>query len=284
MKRFRISFILLLIGWLSTVCALPEQDFPAFLSNGATYQAPFADGEQLTYVVNWKPLFFIPALKAGEIRLSVDKSKYHGHDTYRIQAWADSAGSLTRVVGFSVRNYFESQVDRQTFRSYRIFQKIRQGNRQRDLELIFDYDKNRTTVHETDPSTNPPRVLQDAIKRGVPPLAVDVISVFYVARVRAIDPGEHFAVDLSERGDFRRIRVMAESTEEVKTPVGNFPSLKLSTTGGLFRDGGDFHIWLSLDSLRVPTKFETDVKFGKVYGELTRLQTPTFSRRVVRIP
>ena len=57
MKRFRISFILLLIGWLSTVCALPEQDFPAFLSNGATYQAPFADGEQLTYVVNWKPLF-----------------------------------------------------------------------------------------------------------------------------------------------------------------------------------------------------------------------------------
>lgn len=284
MKRFRISFILLLFGWLSTVSALPEQDFPALLKSGSSYEAPFADGEQLTYEVNWKPIFFIPALKAGEIRLSVEKSKYQGHDTYRIQAWADSAGSLTRVVGFRVRNYFESQVDRRTFRSYRIFQKTRQGDRRRDLELIFDYDKDQTTVHETDPSTNPPRVLRDAIKKGVPSLAVDVISVFYVARLRSIDPGEHFSVDLNEHGDFRRIRVMAEDTEKVTTPVGAFPSLKLSTTGGLFHGGGDFHIWLSLDNLRVPTKFETDVKFGKVYGELIRLQTPTLTRSVIRVP
>lgn len=284
MKRFRISPVLLLVAWLSTVCAIPQQDFPTLLERGTSYTPPFAEGEQLTFEVDWKPLFFIPALKAGEIRLSVEASHYHGHPTYRIQAWADSAGTLTRVVGFRVRNYYESQVDRKTFRSYRILQKTRQGDRQRDLELIFDYDDDKTIIHETDPSTQPPRVLQDTVKKGVPPLAVDVISVFYVARVREIDPGEHFAVDLNERGDFKRIRVRAEGTEKVSTPVGTFPSLKLSTTGDLFHGGGEFHIWLALDSLRIPTKFETNVKFGKVYGELIRFQSPTVTRSVIRVP
>jgi hypothetical protein len=284
MKSARISATLLLVVWLSTFHALPRQDFPRLLQEGVPYKPPFAAGEQLTFEVNWKPLFFIPALKAGEIRLSIEQSNYQGHQTYRIQAWADSAGTLTRMVGFRVRNYFESQVDRRTFRSYRILQQTRQGNRQRDLELRFDYDRDETIVHETDPSTNPPRVLRDAVKKGIPSLPVDVISVFYVARVRAIDPGEQFSVDLNERGDFRQIRIVAQDTEKVDTPVGEFPSLRLSTTGGLFREGGDFRIWLSLDDRRVPTQFETDVKFGRVYGKLTRLQTPTFSRRVVRLP
>ncbi len=283
MKRSRTFLVLPLIVWMGVFCLFARQDFPELLQSGARYKAPFSEGEQLTFEVDWKPLFFIPALKAGEIRLSVEKSEFRGHPTYRIQAWADSAGALTRVVGFRVRNYFESQVDRETFRSYRIFQKTRQGDRQRDLELIFDYDKDQTIIHETDPSTDPPRVLRDAVRKGVPALAVDVISVFYVARVRSIDPGEHFAVNLNERGDFRKIRVLAEDTEKVTTPVGTFPCLKLSTTGGLFHGGGDFHIWLSLDSVRIPTKFETDVKFGKVYGELIRFESPTVTRSVIRV-
>lgn len=284
MKRFRTFLVLPLIVWLGAFCLLSGQDFPELLQSGTSYRAPFSEGEQLTFEVDWKPLFFIPALKAGEIRLAVEKSEFRGHPTYRIQAWADSAGALTRVVGFRVRNYFESQVDRETFRSYRIFQKTRQGDRQRDLELIFDYDTDQTIIHETDPSTDPPRVLRDAVRKGVPALAVDVISVFYVARVRSIDPGEHFAVNLNEKGDFRKIRVLAQNTEKVTTPVGTFPCLKLSTTGGLFHGGGDFHIWLSLDKVRIPTKFETDVKFGKVYGELIRFESPTVTRSVIRVP
>ena len=284
MMHVRLSVILGLIVWLSTVCAAPQDEFPELLHNGTAYSAPFAEGEQLVFEVDWKPLFFIPAMKAGEIRLGVEKSEYDGHKTFRIRAWADSAGALAKVVGFKVRNYYESQVDRTTFRSYRIYQRTRQGKRQRDLELIFDYDHDRTIIRETDPSSDPPRVLRDTVKAGVPPMAVDVISIFYVARVRSIDPGERFGVDLNERGEFRRIRVIADGTEKVKTPVGTYPSLKLSTTGGLFRGGGDFRIWLSADSLRVPTKFETDLKFGKVYGELIRFQSPTFTRSVVHLP
>jgi len=53
--------------------------------------------------------------------------------------------------------------------------------------------------------------------------------------------------------------------------------------GGLFRNGGDLRVWYSTDPLRFPVKFEADVKFGKVYGKVIGLDTPTETRNVIRI-
>jgi hypothetical protein len=266
------------------VAAQTATSFPRLLSDQPGLYAPFASGERLVFEVNWKPVFFFPAFKAGEITLSSEESTFQGHDTYRLQAWAVSDGALSKVAGIEIKNHFESQVDRRTFRSLRFFQATREGDRHRDLELIFDYEKDVVQIHETDPSSDPPRVIRNTTRRGIPGPAVDVISVFYVVRLRRFSSGDNFLLDLNERGDFREVRVVALDSETVETPIGKYPSIKLSTKGGLFRQGGDFRAWFATEGLRNPTSFEADVRFGKVYGSLIRLDTPQLIRGVIRVP
>ena len=284
MKRRFVCFLLSALVLTALAAAQTATSLSRLLADQPGLAAPFVPGERLVFEVNWKPIFFFPAFKAGEITLSAEESTFQGHDTYRLQAWAVSDGALSKVAGIEVRNYFESQVDRTTFRSLRFFQATREGSRHRDLELIFDYEEDIVRIHETDPSTDPPRVIRDTAKRGIPGPAVDVISVFYVVRLRHYVTGDNFLLDLNERGDFRDVQIVALDGETVETPIGKYPSIKLSTKGGLFRQGGDFRAWFATEGIRNPTSFEADVRFGKVYGSLIRLDTPQLIRGVIRVP
>jgi hypothetical protein len=42
--------------------------------------------------------------------------------------------------------------------------------------------------------------------------------------------------------------------------------------GGLFKDGGQFKIWLSVDRRKLPLQFEVNVSLGKVVGKLRRIE------------
>jgi len=282
-RRLRLFLVAMTVVTALSV-AQPQDRTVRLLSNPSQLHVPFAHGERLVFEVNWKPIFFFPAFKAGEITLSAENSTFEGHPTYRLQAWANSDGALSRVAGIEVRNYFESQIDRKTFRSLRFFQASREGDRHRDLEMIFDYDHDLVRIHETDPSTDPPRIIRHVTRKGIPGPAVDVISVFYVIRLRSFKPGDQFLLDLNERGDFRKVSVLALDDETVDTPIGKYPSVKLSTVGGIFRQGGDFRAWYARKGLRNPTKFEADVRFGKVYGSLIQLDTPQMIRGIIRVP
>ncbi len=284
MKR-RLSLLLVAALALTALfAAQPQNRTIRLLSKPSELHVPFAHGERLVFEVNWKPIFFFPAFKAGEITLSAENATFDGHPTYRLQAWANSDGALLSVAGIEVKNYFESQIDRKTFRSLRFFQAAREGDRHRDLEMIFDYDRDLVKIHETDPSTDPPRVIRHITRKGIPGPAVDVISVFYVIRLRSFKPGDKFLLDLDERGVFREVPIVALDDETVDTPVGKYASVKLSTVGGLFTQGGDFRAWYARNGLRNPTRFEADVRFGKVYGSLIRLDTPQMIRGVIRVP
>jgi hypothetical protein len=278
-----IPFLLWFAAALRLALPSPQSVHPPLIGDDIDLTAPFSNGETLVFEVNWKPLFFVPAFKAGEIRLRVEDSSYNGRETYKIRAWAVSDGALARIAGMVVQNYYESEIDRRSFHSYRSFQRIRQGQRQRDMELLLDYERDRITYRETDPSTNPPRLLRSTNKTGLPSGATDIVSVFYVARLRVLPVGRTFSLHLTSRGDFEEIRVTAEGEERVSTPAGRFNSVKVTTIGGLFQEGGDLRVWVSRDDLRIPIRFESTVNFGRVYGRLIRLESPQLHRGLIRI-
>lgn len=283
----RILTAFLLAVTVCSVTVAPQSaagSFPLLLATHENLEFPFAEGETLEFEVNWKPIFLFPAFRAGRIRLTITPSEYRGRPTFRLQGWAESEGTLSRVAGMEVRDYFESQVDRYTFRSYWNLQKLREGKRQRDLELTLDYEQDCWWIRETDPGQDPPRVLGNLRRTGIPSPVVDVLSAFYVPRLVALTPGSGFSVDVNESGTFRRIRVRIEAEETVETPLGTFASVRMATVGGAFRIGGDLRVWYTKDPPRFPVKFETEIKFGRVYGTLVRLVSPKATRRVHRVP
>lgn len=260
-----------------------EDSYPLILDGQQVSTPPFASGEKLRFEVNWKPLFLIPAFKAGELTLTVEESQLNGKLTYKISARAVSDGMLSRVAGLQVRDYFESNVDRADFRSYRFLQEVRQGEKEKDIELIFNYRQNEATYQETDVTTDPPRETRKEVIAGMEAPVVDVLSVFYVTRLRKLEPEDRFLVYLNDRDQFKKVRVAAKKRERVKTPLGRYSTVLLSSEGGLFSGGGEFRIWYSQDELRVPVKFEADVKFGKVYGSLIELQTRQMIRQLISV-
>ena len=270
-------FLLVVVG-----VATPQIAPLELLGNKNNYSVPFQEGEKLRYEVNWKPLFLTPAFKAGELTFSIRQSQYKKHPTYTISAQAFSDGLLSSIAGLKVRDYFESNIDRETFRSYRLLRQVRQRKRKRDLEVVFDYDGDSILVHETNLAADPPVEVHKKIE-GIPGPIADILSVFYVARLHSLEPGQEYQVYLSERGQAKQIRLQVQTLEKVQTAIGKFDSVRVSTVGGLFRNGGDFRIWYSTDPLRFPVQFEADVKFGKVYGKVIGLETPRESRSVIRI-
>ncbi len=268
---------------LAMIIEVGSQSDPLpLLSEKQDYSVPFQEGETLRYEVNWKPLFLIPAFKAGELTFKIHESEYKEHPTYTISASAFSAGLLSSITGMEVRDYFESNIDRETFRSYRLLRQVRQNKRKRDLEVFFEYEHNTIQVHETNLAMDPPEEVHKTIE-GIPGPITDILSVFYVARLHQMEPGQEYLLHLSERGEAKQVRIQVQQYEKVQTAVGEYDSVRISTVGGLFRDGGDFRIWYSKDQLRIPVQFEAEVKFGKIYGTVIGIETPQMSRTVIEI-
>ncbi len=246
-------------------------------------EVPFRQGEEVRYEINWKPLFLFPSFKAGEVRLTIEKSKYAGRDAYKISAWAASDGLLKSVAGLDVKDYFESTIDGDSFRSQRFLQQTRENSRQRDLEVTMDYSAGQARVREFDVSVDPPRQLRDEVREDIPAVVVDTLSVFYAVRLRKLKPGDEYVVQLSDNGKIQRVDLEVVSKERVQTALGRFETVLITTKGGVFNQGGDFRIWYTRDDLRLPVKFEADVKFGKVYGQLIQLTTPHLIKSRVRV-
>jgi hypothetical protein len=256
---------------------------PALLGVPGDYSVPFREGESLRYEINWKPIFLIPAFKAGELALSIKDSRYNDRPVYTISGAASSAGLLDSVSALRVRDRFESSIDHETFQSYRLLRQTRRNERKRDLEVLFDYPNDSILLHEWNTEVEPPLEIRNEETQGIPGPVSDILSIFYVARLRSLRPGDSYLIHLNDRGKIKPVTIQVQAKEQVLTDIGSFDSVRISTVGGLFSNGGDLLIWYSTGPLRIPVQFEADVKLGKVYGRIIGLETPQMTRSVIQI-
>lgn len=252
------------------------------LDRGTRYSAPFQAGEKLRYEVHWKPLFASPAFKAGELAFAVKRSRYRKRPAWTITMEAVSAGRLVEVAKISVRNRFESIVDARNFHSYRIFREHREGKRRRDLLSVFDYRRDTAFFRDLDVSQDPPRELHNRTTDGIPGPVTDLLSAIYVARLHRLEDAIRYRAQLADRGKFKELLVRVEETERVALRIGAFDTVRLRVEGGILSPGRTLQVWYSRDRLRVPVKFEAEVKFGRVYGELIGLEAGAVGRGLIR--
>ncbi len=286
MKRTLFTCALIGLAAMLGGAAPPSVGEPlAFLDADAQLKAPFEIGERLRYAVFWKPpaglRWIIPDIQAGQVELTVAEVKHEGKEVLRISATATTLGFVRRRI-MEVDNRFESMIDRRSFRSYQLKKVIRQGEKSRkDVVTKFDYDSNQAVVETLDLRKDPP-ARERKVFEGLPGPITDVLSVFYVARLRPLEMGKRYLLHLADEKEPKRVEVDILREERIKIRLGQFDSLRISTTGAIFRDGGGFLVWYSTDSDRVPIRFQAEAKIGKVYGELVGIDSGRVSRSVIR--
>ncbi len=76
----------------------------------------------------------------------------------------------------------------------------------------------------------------------------------------------------------KEVQVAVERQEAVETPAGKFTAWRINTVslmGGLFREGGQFRIWVSADDRKIPVQFEAKVGIGRALGKLRTAENCT---------
>jgi len=255
----------------------------AGLALGSSLKAPapsdtpaFAVGEKLVFKVEWSPpwyLFFLPPMEAGEAELSLEgETLFEAKKALKISFKARSSGALVRLAGVTVDDAFEFLTDPETFCTFSVAKKVREGKRKRDLTVVYLPQAGALHIRELDVAATPAQVKRDETVKDVPPCVKDLFSALYSVRRREFSGGSVHRDVVGDNARVKEVEVRVLKAEKVDTPHGKFDTWKLETVallGGLFREGGGhFHFWLTKDHRRLPVQFEAKVNLGKVTGKL----------------
>jgi hypothetical protein len=230
-------------------------------------------GERFTYAVKWDPpwyLFFLPSMEAGELEIDMaGVSKFKEKPAFKIVIHARSSGMLSKLAGMNVDDEFVYFTD---FRCAKgATGKIREGKRKRQSSLEYFAEEQKLHFIELDEAINPPKIKKDVTKFNIPACVQDPISALYSLRNSQLELGHVQTFTIGNDDKIKQVSTYVEAKTSVNTPMGSFQCWKVRADAlkdGLFKEGGQFRIWISSDDNKVPVQFEAKVSLGRVLGVL----------------
>ena len=277
MRAGKISGVIIFLI-ATCVCMFSFADIPRPQATSAPQTridvSPFI-GERLIYSIKWDPpwyMFFLPSMEAGELDLEfAGIEEFRGRPAHRINLYARSSGSLAKLANMKVEDEFIFYAEPETLCAEGGTTRIREGKRKRFLELEYFQSERKLRFRATDESTTPPQLQKDVTKTDLPPCVQDPFSAFYSYRTLPLGKDHIKTLTIGNDDKVMEVQARIDKQETIDTPVGKFNAWKISTNalkGGLFQEGGQFHLWVSADEWKAVVFFEAKVRFGRVIGTL----------------
>lgn len=220
----------------------------------------FMPGETLTYEISWSKI-----VTAGTAVMEVKGEKLpSGRQILRFIAASHSVG-LVDVV-YPVNDRVESLFDPRIMQTLTFNLSESHGKRKRRRSLTFDH-ASRTVVsrlNDDPPLTLPiPDPVQDALS-----------SLFYLRTREDFSIGKTHVINVHDSGKNWSVEVQTLARERVKTPAGEFDTIKVKTFpkyDGVFMNKGEIFIWLTDDSRKIPVLMKSTIAIGSIMTTLTKM-------------
>jgi hypothetical protein len=232
-------------------------------------------GEQLVYKIQWDPpwyLFFLPAMEAGEVELQLNGEKeYNGRKVLEVRLKGRSSGNLVKMAGMKIEDEFVFLTEPESFCTLSSSSRIREGKRKRQVDVQYLGATRQLHIREMDEADVPPKLKKDETKNGIPECVHDPLSALYLFRESSLREGYAQNFILANDDKIKEVKALVEKQEIIQGPAGKTAAWRVTPTalmGGLFKEGGQFRIWLSADEKKVPLQFEVKVKLGRIFGRL----------------
>jgi hypothetical protein len=227
---------------------------------------PFQSGEKLTYTISWSNVF-----SAGTAVMEVKQEKdADGRSIYRFVSTARTTGMVDKA--YTVRDTVQSVVDGETLESVFYDLDQRHGSKKKKRRLTFDHAKKKVTsvADGAESVTDIPEHTQDALS-----------SVYYVRTAPEFVVGKPVVVGIFDSGKYWAVEVHVLGRERLKTPVGEFNTIKVKTYPkyeGVFMHKGEIFMWLTDDHRRVPVLMKSTITIGSIVATLTEMKLGDESR------
>jgi len=216
-------------------------------------------------------------MDAGNVEVNLaGETVFQGKKALKITFTARSSGTLVKMAGFRIDDYYEFLTDPETFCTYSVVRKERQGKRKRDIEIVYLPETQQLHIKDVDVATSPPTTKKDRTVDQIPPCVQDALSALYSLRMKELGSGTRVRSLVGNNDQVKEVESRVEKREPVETPSGKYDSWRLETfslMGGLFKANGQFKIWLTADNRKMPVQFEARVYLGKVTGKLAQFGT-----------
>jgi hypothetical protein len=98
----------------------------------------------------------------------------------------------------------------------------------------------------------------------IPPCVHEVLGGVMKLRSLNLQPGQSAVIPLSDGKKFARVKIEAQEREEVKTPLGTFPSIRHEVhmfNGVVYPRRARCFIWISDDERRLPVQVRLRMQF-----------------------
>jgi len=225
---------------------------------------PFPPNEEATFAVRW-----IGDVSAGTITLRAqpptpdDRDRWAGV-AWRLEASASTAAWVSRF--FEARDVFTTLAAGDLSPLLHLRQ-IDEGSRELTRAYVYDTARRQVRVAPSPGEAMSPDADATPLAAG----ARDAVSALFYVRTLALSEGGELVIPVNDAGRNLTVRVSAEGTEMVTTPLGTIHALRLRVMIERRlerRTGVGATLWLSTDARRVPVRLDLSAGFGQVRLEL----------------
>lgn len=266
-KGFRVGLVALM-GCLAFMSSSVEaQTDSSTQLDTITWQSlPFADGEVLTYKIYYNLSFiWIPA---GEVKFSVRERE--DHLEYLITGKTYPAYDDF----FKVRDYYLSEVDKETLRPNNFKRDILEGKYVRFDSIVFNQQ-----THALKEYFGKSRAEAEEFNFQLDDVVHDMVSVIYHLRTQPVEnfeKGERIPLEIFFDKEFFKLDVVYKGlTKKRIKDRGKMKVYHLQPElidGYVFSEGNLMDIWVSNDDLKVPLQIESPISIGSVKAVLTSVK------------
>lgn len=217
----------------------------------------FMLGETLTYEISWSNI-----VTAGTAVMEViGDTLPNGRKVLRFIASSHSVGVVDAV--YPVNDRVESLFDPQIMQSLSFNLSENHGKRTRRRSLTFDHT-GRTVISRL--NNDPPQTFT------IPDPVQDALSsLFYLRTRKDFTIGTTHVIEVHDSGKNWSVEVQTLAREKVKTPAGEFDTVKVKTFPkyeGVFMNKGEIFIWLTDDSRKIPVLMKSTIAIGSIMTTL----------------
>jgi hypothetical protein len=233
-------------------------------------ELPFGPGERIQMKITYARLL------AGRATVGVLAAEHGGRPALQFVAEARSQGFFAWMFRFRVRDRTVATWDPSSGCSLAIEKHLREGRAARDQRVVFDPEEGTAEVDDA-------KIRERHFEVG--PCALDVLSAFFLTRVRGVSEAQPLKLPVFDNGKryelgirfIERARLDLPAPLGRKVPVVVVEPLLLEGTG-LFVKKGRLKIWLTDDERRIPVRMRSKVAVGSVSADLEAYDPPHASR------
>jgi hypothetical protein len=283
--KFRRQELVTIIFWLLSIAAgiglcfqidvsAQKRETPAFKSDPAKSR-PFEPAEELVYVAEFSRSL-LKKVDVADFRFSasrqpvIEKASYTGPNQRRIEepyllkftGDVTSKGFFSKLFNLRFREQIESIVEPNSFTVQTTKKVDEQGKRARLSET--SYRDGKVKWVETDPNdhSRPPRSAEAAFAGQIQ----DVLSAIYYLRTLPLEVGKTFEVTVSDSGVVYQVPVRVVEKKLKKSVLGRAEAIRVDPEvfgpNRMVAGEGQFSIWFTNDSRRVPISARIKTKYG----------------------